>query len=66
MTWINRAELLMTWHMLTWLMTWQVTRLMTLHNCCCGCWLADDVAGQPSSVAGGWAKKERVARVARL
>jgi hypothetical protein len=56
----------MTWHTLTWLMTWQVTRLMTVHNCCCGCWLADDMAGQPSSVAGGWAKKERVARVAHL
>jgi hypothetical protein len=28
MTWIKRAELLMTWKTLTWLMTWQVTRLM--------------------------------------
>jgi len=60
MTWIKRAELLMTWKTLTWLMTWQVTRLMAVQNCCCGCWLADDVAGQPGSVVGCRAKKEHV------
>ena len=44
------------------LLTGLITCRMTVQNCWRGCWLADDLAGQPGSVAGIRARKTRGVR----
>jgi len=44
------------------LLTGLITCWMTVQNCWRGCWLADDLAGQPGSVAGIRARKTRGVR----
>ena len=60
MTWIKRAELLMTWKNADVANDLAGDATDAVQNCCCGCWLSDDVAGQPGSVVGCRAKKEHV------